>query len=146
MPDKTFEHVIRFYEVTTGAGASVWLPLITVYLIQPSGNRVALPLLFDTGASVITLRHDLYVLLGVPSWDSGVPQSVATAGGAALVQAYRYRAMLEVLGKTLQCPIHLQMLPSNPLYVGLFGRETVFEHFGFGFWERTQELYITANP
>lgn len=145
MPDKAFEHTVRFYQVQTDAGANVWLPLITVTLIQADGNRVSLPLLFDTGASVTTLRHDLYPLLGVPSWDVGEKRLTLTAGGESPVSAYRYQITLEFLGKAVQCPVHLQVLPRNPLYVGLFGRELIFQEFGFGFWESTHELYVTLN-
>jgi len=146
MPDKTFEHSVQFYQIQTNGAETIWLPLITVNLIQPSGSRIGLPLLFDTGASVTTLRHDLYPLLGVPSWDSGVPIQTLTAGGADPVQAYRYQATLEFLGKVVQCPVNLQVLPQNPLYVGLFGRDQIFQEFGFGFWERSHELYVTLNP
>lgn len=146
MPDRVFEHTLRFYRVQTDTGAIVWLPLVTVYLIQANGNRVALPLVFDTGASVTTLRHDLFPLLGVPSWDSGELQTTLTAGREDAVPAYRYQASLEFLGKVVQCPIHLQVLPRHPLYVGLFGREQVFQEFGFGFWEKTQALYVTLTP
>jgi hypothetical protein len=146
MPDKTFDHTIRFHQVQTGTGQSVWLPLVMVHLVQPDGNRVGLPLMFDTGASVTTLRHDLYPLLGVPSWDSGQPQESLTAGGENPVMSYRYEVTLEFLGRVVRCPIHLQVLPRHPLYLGLFGREQVFEEFGFGFWERTHELYVTLNP
>lgn len=145
MPDKTFEHVVRFYRVQTNAG-DVWLPLVTVTLIQAGGNRVGLPLLFDTGASVTTLRHELYPLLGVASWDSGALEPTLTAGGANPVPAYRYQATLEFLGRAVECPVKLQVLPQNPLYVGLLGREVFFESFGFGFWEKTRELYVTLNP
>lgn len=123
----------------------MWVPIVTVNLLQPNGSRIALPLLFDTGASTTTLRHDLYPLLGVGSWDSGDPMDTLTAGGAEPVKAYRYRAMVELLGKVVECPIHLQILPTNPLYVGLLGREKVFEEFGFGFWEKTHDLYCTLG-
>jgi len=146
MINKSFEHTIRFYQVNTAPGASIWLPIINITLIQPSGSRVVLPLLFDTGASFTTLRHDLYPLLGLRSWDSGQAQAVSTAGGANPVQAYQYQATLEFLGKVIQCPVNLQILPQNPLYVGLFGRDQIFQEFGFGFWERTQELHITLTP
>ena len=141
-----FEHAVRFREVEINAGEKIWLPLVTVSLIQQDGNRVALPLLFDTGASVTTLRHDLYPLLGVPSWDSGQLVSVNTAGGELPVQAYLYQVRLEFLGKAVDCAVHLQKLPRNPLYMGLFGREQVFEAFGFGFWEKARELYVTLYP
>jgi len=146
MPDKAFEHTVRFYEIPTNTGPTKWLTLISATLIRADGTRVILPLLFDTGASVTTLRHDLFPLLGVPSWNSGEPQAVVTAGGAAPVTAYRYQATLELFGKAVRCPVHLQILPPNPLFVGLFGRDQIFEQFGFGFWERTQELYVTLNP
>lgn len=146
MRNASFEHAIRFYQGRTVAGVVVWLPLVTVSLVQPSGNRVALPLLFDTGASVTTLRHELYPLLGLTSWDSGQPTDVLTASGNRPVRAYRYQAKLEFLGKVVDCPIHLQEMPSHPLYMGLFGREQAFESFGFGFWENAHELYVTFYP
>jgi len=141
MLDKSFEHSITFTQVP---GTNVWLPLVTVYLIQPSGNRVQLSLLFDTGASVTTLRDDMYTLLGVPSWDSGIHQQSATAAGIA--PTYAYRARLEFLGKAVDCQVNLTRLPPNPLFVGLLGREQVFDEFGFGFWERNRELYVTTSP
>lgn len=146
MVNKSFEHTIQFYQVNTGSGASIWLPLININLIQPSGKRVVLPLLFDTGASRTTLRHDLYPLLGLQSWDSGQAEVVLTAGGANPVEAYQYQATFEFFGKIVQCPVNLQILPQHPLYVGLFGRDQIFQEFGFGFWERTQELHVTLTP
>ncbi len=92
----------------------------------------------------MTLRRDLYPLLGVPSWDAGRPTDAATAGGVTL--AYRYQATFEFLGKTIQCPVHLMDLPPHPLYQGLFGREQMFEAFGFGFWESSHELYVALGP
>jgi Aspartyl protease len=145
METKTFEHLLQFFEVLLPNG-SIWLPIVTVNLIQPTGTRVALPLLFDTGASVTTLREDLYPLLGVPSWNSGTPLQVATAGGSNSVSAYQYQAKLELLGREVECPVNLQVLPRNPLYVGLFGRERIFSEFGFGFWESTHQLHITLTP
>lgn len=143
MPDRSFEHTIGFYE-GQGPNGLVVLPLITVTLVQPSGTRVDLPLIFDTGASVTTLRDDLYPLLGVPSWDSGVPLQSATAGGVA--PCYRYDTTLELFGKAVNCPVHLMQLPRHPLYVGLFGRAQIFDAFGFGFWESARELYVTLTP
>jgi hypothetical protein len=145
MPDCAFEHTIHFYEVPTPNGP-VAFPLITITLVQPSGTRVDLPLLFDTGASVTTLRDDLYPVLGVPSWDSGVLLQSETAGGVNPVPCYRYDATLELFGKAVNCPVHLMRLPKNPLYVGLFGRAQIFDVFGFGFWESSRELYVTLTP
>ncbi|MFQ5914131.1 MAG: hypothetical protein ACE5JS_13210 [Nitrospinota bacterium] len=138
MEVKNFEHLIKFY---------MGFPIVTLNLVNANGESVKLPLLFDTGASEITLRHDLYTLFGVSSWDSGELHELGTAGGDKPVRAYRYHAKVEFLGKSFDdCPISLMVLPKNPLYVGLFGRRRVFEGFGFGFWEKSRELYVTSNP
>jgi hypothetical protein len=146
MPVKNFEQVVRFYEARQDPnGPSVWLPLVDVTLITPANSRVSLPLLFDTGASVTTLRADLYPILGLQSWDQGIRVETDTAGGRTAV--YRYTYTLEIFGKTIDCPIHLASeLPYHPLFVGLLGRDTVFNQFGFGFWESTHELYLTPTP
>lgn len=146
MPVKNFEQVVRFYEARQDpSGPSIWLPLVDVTLVTPANSRVSLPLLFDTGASVTTLRADLYPILGLQSWDQGIRVETDTAGGRKV--AYRYTYTLEVFGKIIDCPIQLASeLPFNPLFVGLLGRDTVFNEFGFGFWESTHELYLTPSP
>lgn len=143
MPTKAFEQAISFYRVP---GKSVSFPLVTVNLLQPGGNRISLPLLFDTGASSMVLRHDLYPILGLTSWDCGDPVLVDTAGSVGPVTAYKYQGTIEFLGVIVDCPILLQQLPPNPLWMGLFGRDQIFNRFGFGFWESSQELLITTNP
>jgi len=146
MPVKNFEQVVQFYEARQDPnGQSVWLPLVGVTLITPANSRVSLSLLFDTGASVTTLRADLYPILELQSWDQGIRIETDTAGGRTVV--YRYTYTLEIFGKTIDCPIHLaSQLPLHPLFVGLLGRDTVFNEFGFGFWESTHELYLTSSP
>lgn len=147
MPAKSFEHTIPFYSVTDPVSQqTVSIPLVSVQFIRPNGNRVTLPLIFDTGASTVTLRNDFFWLFNVPSWTSGTPLSVNTAGNQRPVAAYQYSGRLEFLGKTVNCPINLQELPPNPLWAGLFGREAVFREFGFAFWESTRELYVTLRP
>lgn len=143
MVSKTFEQVLRFHRFQTPKG-SVWLPLITIELIYGEGNRLAIPVIFDTGATTTTLRAEFAPFLGATTWTDGEPVSVATAGGE--ITAYRFIARLEVLGKVLECPVDLQELPWSEWYHGLLGREAVFEHFGFGFWEKDHELLITASP
>ncbi len=145
MPSKNFERSVKFYEGKTQDGAPVWLPLVEVILITPSNSRISLSLLFDTGASVTTLRADLYPLLGLQSWNEGLRVPTGTGGGQ--VDAYQYTANIEVFGKSIQCPINLlQTLPPHPFFCGLLGRDTVFNEFGFGFWESTHELFVTENP
>jgi hypothetical protein len=143
---KIFEQVVRFYEVPQGSNVpSMWLPLVNITLITPANNRVNLSLLFDTGANVTTLRADLYPILGLKSWDQGEREETSTGGGKMVVYKYTYN--LEIFGKTIiNCPIHLNSkLLHHPLFSGCLGRDTVFNEFGFGFWENTHELYITTN-
>ena len=145
MVSKDFERTIRFYEAKDNNGDSIWFPIVEVILITPGVGRITLPLLFDTGASVTTFRADLFPLLGLSFWDQGIPVDTDTGGGR--ITAYKYRAELEVFGKITNCPVHLlQTLPRHPLFCGLLGRDTIFEQFGFGFWESTHELHVTANP
>ena len=143
MIDKVFEQILPFRAVQTTTGPKA-LPIITVQLIRGEGKRVTIRMLFDTGASTTVLRRDFAHLLGAKSWTDGEPVSVATAGGTRT--AYKFIARLEVLGKAIECPVHLMDLPDNPFYMGLLGREVVFEHFGFGFWESDRQLLVTVNP
>lgn len=145
MANKSFEQTIPFHQIAT-PGGPVTLPLVTTTLIAASGTRYTLPLIFDTGASVTTLRKDLYPMLGLADWNVGQEVETHTAGGDQPVKVYAYRATLEVLGKTIDSTVHLANLPHNPLYVGLLGRQDVFEQFGFGFWESSAELFVTVSP
>jgi len=147
MPTKDFERVVRFHEYRCPDGSCSYLPLVTVTLITPTGSRIDLPLLFDTGASVTTLRADIHPILGLNSWDQGRPIDIVTAGGESNVRVYQYDGFkFEIFGKTIDCPIQLAKMPGNPLFVGLLGRHAIFDQFGFGFWESAHELYVTVNP
>ena len=84
-------------------------------------------------------------MLGLTSWDQGQRVDTSAAGGQ--IDAYRYEGItFEVLGKTITCAINLIPMPMHPLFSGLLGRETIFNEFGFGFWENTHELFVTRNP
>ena len=146
MPTKDFDQAILFREFQPGPNrASIWLPLVEVTLVSPTYGPTNLPLYFDTGASFTTLKAELYPLIGLQRWDEGIPVPTSTGGGEVTV--YQYAATLEIFGKTIECPIHLSAsLVTLPPFVGLLGRDTVFNEFGFGFWERTRELYVTGNP
>ena len=145
METKDFEHLINFFEHHKPDWEVIYLPLIEVTVVIPD-SRTTLSLLFDTGATSATLRNDLYPILGLSSWDeSGNPIPVAGIGGNQW--AYQYTATVEIFGKVISsCPIKLMQLPHNPFYSGLLGRDTIFDEFGFGFWEITKELYVTENP
>lgn len=145
MLEKSFENVIGFYQLQTPGGL-VTLPLVTVTLLAANGIRYTLPLLFDTGASVTTLRKELYPLLNLSDWNEGREVQTLTAGSDQPVNAYAYQATLEVFGKKIDSTVHLANLPANPLYDGLLGRQNIFEQFGFGFWESSQELFVTTSP
>lgn len=142
MVERVFERVLNFRRVQTPKGP-VWLPLITVELLYSEEKRLRIPMLFDTGASTTVLECGFATLLGAESWTDGEPENVATPGGTCM--AYRFTAQLEVLGKILECPVNLMDF-DFPGCAGLLGREAIFEHFGFGFWESDHQLLITTNP
>jgi hypothetical protein len=145
MVSKNFDHTIKFRRVRGQGGNILTFPIVETTLISSSGKRRIIPLIFDTGASVTTLIHTLHPLLGLKSWDEG--QAVKTPTANKITTVYSYMADLEVFGKVIHCPVHLsQGIQSNPIYMGLLGRDTIFNEFGFGFWENSQELYVTANP
>jgi len=146
MPTKDFEQAILFREFQPDPNRpSIWLPLVEVTLVSPTYGPNNLLLYLDTGASVTTLKAELYPLIGLQRWDEGHPVQTSTGGGGVTV--YQYTATLQIFGKTIVCPIHLSAsLVTLPPFVGLLGRDTVFEEFGFGFWEGTHELYVTGNP
>ncbi len=147
MADKSFEHSVPFQSGPGHHGVIRQLPIIPVTIFAADGTRHQLPLLFDTGASVTYLRHDLYPLFGVASWNQGGHRVSFGATGSSLEkEGYLYQAVMQVFGKTIDCPIVLTELPADPLFVGLFGRRGVYEHFGFGFWENSLELLATENP
>ena len=147
MENKAFEHAIDFKEYVTPNGGRFWLPIVTVSMTQQNGTRFQLPLLYDTGATVTTLRHGLYSSLGLSRWDEGLPVQLTTAASPMPVTVYRYEATLEFLGRIVtNCPVHLAQLPTNTVYMGLLGREQMFEEFGFGFWEKDHILYVTETP
>jgi hypothetical protein len=131
MPTKGFERIIPFTEVR-GVG---WFPIVEVMFIKSTGQRRPLPLLFDTGATQITLHSDW-------SWlfPPGQLQQLNTVGSNSPLDG-----RIEFLGQTIDCNILMASLPKRPWMAGLFGREC-FTSFGFGFWERTHELYVTLTP
>jgi Aspartyl protease len=138
---KDFEQTVSFVPTLT-AGGMYWEPLVEVTFTAAS---VSLPFVFDTGASVTTLRHDLPELVGATSWDQGAYEQSSTAGDEALADSYRFHDIeIEIFGMALRCPVDLMKLP--PGIFGLLGREGVFDRFGFGFWEGTQEIHITSSP
>jgi len=58
MISKDFDQSIKFYEIHQ-SGKSEWVPIVEVALLVFGGRRITLPLLFDTGASITSLRADL---------------------------------------------------------------------------------------
>jgi hypothetical protein len=146
MVHKVFEQVLRFRRMPT-RGGPIWLPIVDVDLIYGQGNRIVVPMIFDTGARTTILDASYAPFLGVTTWTEGELVDVDTAGGPESVQAYEFMACVEVFGRTFaDCPVWLMRLPRNDFWRGLLGRQAIFEHFGFGFWESTGELLVTANP
>lgn len=135
---KDFTETIRFTHVVDKSG-DAWYPIVEVSLVKPSGQRVPLQLLFDTGASQIILRGDLqrHFTDLQPAWFQTSKGEVE--GRLAESQT------IEFLGVPTTCDIGLiPDFPDRP-FVGLFGRDC-FSSFGFGFWEAKREIYVTLKP
>lgn len=143
---KVFEGDLTFKPVT-GTEEVSWIPVVYGDFAFPGTDYVRISLLFDTGADCITLDKELYPLFGLRSWDDGgEPYSSNGTGGS--VDCWRYYLTVSLLGKTInRCPVDLQdMGKINGDFHGLLGREVIFDHFGFGFWEKTHKLFYTLNP
>ena len=138
MPLISFERTILFTEVPSRRR---WFPIVEVTFIKSDGQRYILPLLFDTGASCIMLRPE-YAWLFPPSTS---PVPIAAVGHSNSISCPRTSGQIEFLGVSMDCSIILSLIPPNPLWAGLFGREC-FQQFGFGFWESTNKLYETLQP
>ena len=61
---KTFGHSFPFQT----PNGTQYFPIVVVTMTGSLGRAVSVPLLFDTGASTITLRHELHSLVGARSW------------------------------------------------------------------------------
>ncbi len=134
---KSFEYTIPFTEVR-GHG---WLPLVSIKFVASDGSRFALPLIFDTAATQITLRPDYQNL-----FPSGQPAAANVAGNKQAARGVETTATIEFLGQAMTCAIlFLDLGEPNLLFAGLFGREC-FKPFGFGFWESARELYVALKP
>jgi len=131
---KTFEHIIPFTEVYEHG----WLPLVKVKFIEPD---MELSLIFDTAATTIMLRPELEEF-----FPPSQPTEVNVAARKEAAEATETRSAVEFLGTTIDCRVaFVDLGKPNPLFSGLFGREC-FSPFGFGFWQKGHELYVTLTP
>ena len=136
MPLKSFERTIPFIQVQNDG----WYPIVEVVFIKVDGQRIRLPLLFDTGATQIVLHPDWAWLF--PKGDIVEFNSV---GDEQPTSGTLVRGTIEFLGQVMDCTIGFAALPKRTWMAGLFGREC-FTPFGFGFWESARELYVTLKP
>lgn len=136
---KTFTEIIEFTPVSDDDSGERWFPIVEVALVQPTGRRVPLQLLFDTGATQITMRAD-YAFL----FTNLEKQWFQTPDGEVEGKIAKNQT-IEFLGVAVRCDIGLLENFPDRVYVGLFGRDC-FKSFGFGFWESERELYVTLKP
>ena len=135
---KPFDVTIAFRRVQVDK----WLPLVNVTFVPPSAKPFVLPLIFDTGASQITLRPDFASL-----FPAGTPAQAVVGGNVSTAQGTETKCTVQVFGRTLpdRIILFLDLGPANPLFAGLLGRDC-FDTFGFGFWESARELYVSLTP
>lgn len=135
-PDKSFETTIPFVEVP-GDG---WYPIIWVTFVRPRAPNLQLPLLLDTGADQIFLH---------PDWERAFSnlKDAEFGGIGGKVRGKNTQGQVEVFGQLIDCDVGFgpKEMESRTWMAGVLGRNC-FKPFGFGFWENTRELYVTARP
>ena len=138
MLDKTFEFKRPFLRDADNRE----FPIIEVRFLTAFGQWLRFPMLFDTGATDVVLRPRYARLFPVARrWES-----VSTAGQSdSHKDVPIVDSQITLFGHVEGCEILLMDIPPHPLYAGLLGR-SVFKVFGFGFWERAGELYVTSQP
>jgi hypothetical protein len=134
---KDFTETIKFTRVVDVSGDR-WFPIVEVALVKPTGQRVPLKLLFDTGATQITLRGDHGFL-----FTDVEEERFQTAKGEVQGRIAKNQT-IEFLGVSTSCDIGLLDDFPERVFVGIFGRDC-FKPFGFGFWENARELYVTLK-
>jgi hypothetical protein len=135
MPAKSFETTIPFVKIA-GNG---WEPVILVTFLRPRAPNLELALLFDTGADRIVLQ---------PSWEDCFENLEDTTFGGlgGIDQPGKHTAgRIQLLGQIVDCDIGFTKMTERTWMQGVFGREC-FKAFGFGFWEKSHELYVTVKP
>lgn len=135
---KSFDFVVPFAQLAPGRS----LPLVSATFFPSVGRPFVLALIFDTGATQITLRTEYAQFFGkTQSAGVNVPGSAQAATGALTT------GTVEVFGRTLRDRqiLFLDLATPDPAIAGLLGRDC-FDSFGFGFWESTRELYVSMSP
>lgn len=144
MEVKKFEYRFPFIEHHKTDGTVLLLPLVEV-TFGIENSKITHRLMFDTGALKTIIWAKYFSTFGLSSWNEGEETTVYGVGGHQV--GYQYNVILEILGKAETCPIILLDVTKPPsLYAGVLGRDTILDGFGFGFWEYSKELFITANP
>jgi hypothetical protein len=137
MPNKSFEMTIPFSKTPEG----LWEPLLQVIILKPNPNKLTVPLLFDTGSDQILLH---------PDWEFAFPHSLKPhrfGGISGKAQGKNTRGQIELFGQTSNCNIGFGPKEMEPRtwMAGVLGREC-FRTFGFGFWERDRQIFVTLKP
>jgi hypothetical protein len=136
MPEKSFEITIPFHDTEDGA-----YPIIDVVFIKPNTcPRLTLSLLFDTGAEDICLHSEQE--WAFPNLEE---QLIEGVGDEKPVEGKKVRGEVEILGRIIQCDILFAKMAQKNYRQGVLGRSAL-RAFGFGFWEKSRELYVTLNP
>ncbi len=105
-------------------------PAVPLYFITLK-KRVRSLALIDSGASISIFRSETAEMLGI-SIESGTKTILGGVGGK--IMGYTHQLTVEVVGKTLHCPIVFSR--DYLVSFNLLGREGFFEHFLITFDER----------
>jgi hypothetical protein len=108
-------------------------------LLGPRAPDLELSLLFDSGADRIVLQ---------PSWEDcfeNLEDTVFGGLGDKDQPGKPTTGKIRLLGQIIECDIGFTKMTERTWMQGVFGREC-FKSFGFGFWEKSHELYVTVKP
>jgi hypothetical protein len=135
---KTFERTIPFQAVYRRG----FMPLVSVKFFPNNVDPFTLSLIFDTGATQITLRPDYQEL-----FPQGVAAEANVGGRTEAAKGTETMSTVEAFGLKLlnRKILFVDLGEPNPTFAGLFGRDC-FRSFGFGFWETAREIYVTSKP
>jgi len=137
MVTKSFDLIVPY---TKDEDTGLWYPIVEARFLGLGTRWYRLPMLLDTGATEIVLRPDYQ-----PLFPPGVEERVNAVGDKHPRKGILTRSRIEFFGLEGDCEIIFTDIPSNPLFAGLLGRNC-FLQFGFGFWEKSKELYVSLNP
>lgn len=123
-------------QASTDRAAPVFNPIVTVssdlrghYIVRPTIDGVSVAMMIDTGASLIALRHEDALALGIRPSPSAFTGRAGTANGTVAVAPVRIREMR--LNGILVRDVEAAVMPPGRLGMSLLGMSFLRQLRGF---------------